>query len=68
MVREAMDINERLNLYHRLNPHQQRAARERRSEPQFLWCAACRRYRWTYTGNTGRRYCRECGCLVEKGG
>jgi len=64
MVREAVDINERFNFYHRLNPHQQRAAMERaKRDVRFDYCPTCRRYCWIE-----ENYCRECGCPVERGG
>ena len=59
-----MDVNEKFNLYHRLNPHQQRAAKERaKREARFGYCPTCRRYGWIEDN-----CCCECGCPVEKGG
>jgi len=58
MVPEIVDIDRRMN------PHQQRAARERRkSDVRFSYCPTCRRYRWLEDNR-----CRDCGCSAEKGG
>jgi len=49
-----------------LNPHQKRAAEERRGRQiEMIYCPACRRYRWAIVQG-GIQQCLECGNLVDK--
>lgn len=59
VVRKAMGLDGELN------PHQQRAARERReAKIAFRYCPTCRRYSWMAKENN-KWVCRECGCPEE---
>ena len=66
MVQPFMGINDRFSLHQRLNPHQQKAAKERkRRKVKMVYCIVCRRYCWAEIGYDAY-HCLECGCVIPK--